>query len=781
MRTLSLVLLISLLLLGGVTYASDSIPPVPDDFWPGYFRDVDFEYSVTYEDYMANCRRYDTEIRSMLSFPLPLAEEDESEGRVAILVNSELYPKIQDDLIVWVQDINNDGFEALLVEATFETIQDLRAALRWAWESEEGLVGCIVVGDFPVPWYRIPPDESGYIIGAFPCDLYFEDLDGDFIDSDDDGVFDSHVDGDGDTAPDIWLGRLLASRMSEDEDVLIRRYLQKNHLYRIGELIAPHRALLFVDDDSVKILPIWWEEGLRWQYEDILTITDFDETNAEEYLRRLEEGYEWVTVVVHSSPSTHAFYYRGVESRLTSSDIQTAPINSLFHKNFGCSTSRYVERDYIGGWYIFGGNSLGLIVIGDTKESKTYVTDEMHQLLSEDCCIGAASTEWLASQAPYTGLETVFYYGLTTLGDPTLRPVDTSPPMAPKNFRSRPTAEEDGKIIFWSASDAKDLAGYRLYYDFRGGYPPFTGTGLPQGDSPIEMGFATSFTVTYEDASRLDNYTWAVTAFDELGNESRYSEPLDSCGDPALNPPAIIQAGWEDEPRISSEAGGQIAIYARVIDDEDVGEYLDVELLLNGQRTGLRLYDDGTHGDGDPHDGFYSLRLDIPAGLLQPGRYLVSIIATDSDGNCSDEWPYLTIPEDSSSAKKPARGSSFFRPSTEPLDTRSISGFESGPRIADLILYPDSELADDAWAIVMIVYHPESKEDIREVQLYSNQQPTGIILSRYPENEAYAYAYFKRSIRPEYYGLQPGKYLIEAVATDKYGNQSDMLPYLYVE
>jgi len=110
----------------------------------------------------------------------------ESAGRVAIVVNSNLYPLIEDQLVVWVSDINADGFEVLLVQATFETVQDLRAALNLAWHSEEGLVGCILVGDFPVPWYAIL-NEDGKVADNFPCDLYYEDLDGQFIDADAEG------------------------------------------------------------------------------------------------------------------------------------------------------------------------------------------------------------------------------------------------------------------------------------------------------------------------------------------------------------------------------------------------------------------------------------------------------------------------------------------------------------------------------------------------------------------------------------------------------------------
>ena len=776
MRVLQGACVILVFALCGAASADHATQAAADELWSRW-HEMDFEYSVTYSDYQANCVQYGTEIGSVLPFPCLL--QGESAGRVAIIVNSDLYPLIEDQLVVWVSDINADGFEALLVQATFETVQDLRAALNLAWHSEEGLVGCILVGDFPVPWYAIFDDE-GEIADDFPCDLYYEDLDGEFMDSDSDGMFDGHVDGDGNTKPDIWLGRVLASPMSGDEAELVRRYLERNHQYRLGDIEAPHRALLFVDDDWAD-LAVDWEDALGWLYDDIRIITDYEKTNAEEYLKRLHNGYEWVDVMVHSDPGAHYFSYRGVYSMLYNSDLRTATMNCLFYVPFACSNSRYVEPDYMGGWYIFGENSLGLSVIGSTKAGSLYYGEDMYKKLSEGKCLGEAFRSWFVQQAPYTDDSVAWFYGLTFLGDPTLRPPDTAPPQPPTYFHSEPSDEGDGLRLLWEAPDAADLAGYRLYYDTDGTYPPFDGKGLPQGDSPIAVGLATSFTVSYADMARFDEIHWVVTAFDVRGNESDYSEPLDSAGNPSLDPPQISWVSWDESSHVSHEDGGHLSLWAYVVDGEDPAGSLDVELLLDGQPTGIKLLDDGSNGDDWAGDGFYSRDIQIPAGLLSAGRYLVSIVATDSDGNHADEWPYLTVSPKSKVESRKSKGKGEGGMMKGALMNDSAFQSEGPIIVGSAVTCVDEPPLEPYLAMTLTVYHPVSKDDVKELQLYYNQQPTGIFLDRYPEYDSDTEAYFWTWFYVSDYGLGPGRYLLEAVAADINGNESAIFPYLWVE
>jgi hypothetical protein len=62
--------------------------------------------------------------------------------------------------------------------------------------------------------------------------------------------------------------------------------------------------------------------------------------------------------------------------------------------------------------------------------------------------------------------------------------------------------------------------GYRIYYDTDGLCPPFDGTGLSAGNSPIDVGAVSE--ITFHDA--VDGgYFFAITTYDYLGRESHYT------------------------------------------------------------------------------------------------------------------------------------------------------------------------------------------------------------------------------------------------------------------
>jgi parallel beta-helix repeat protein len=76
----------------------------------------------------------------------------------------------------------------------------------------------------------------------------------------------------------------------------------------------------------------------------------------------------------------------------------------------------------------------------------------------------------------------------------------------------------------WQPNLESDLSGYKLYYDFDAPGYPYNGTGLVEGDSPIDVGDVTSFTLSGLAAGMT--YYVALTAYDAAGNESWYSKEL---------------------------------------------------------------------------------------------------------------------------------------------------------------------------------------------------------------------------------------------------------------
>lgn len=98
------------------------------------------------------------------------------------------------------------------------------------------------------------------------------------------------------------------------------------------------------------------------------------------------------------------------------------------------------------------------------------------------------------------------------------------------------------------------LAGYRIYYQAGTSQPPFLGTGAFEGDSPIDVGLGNSQVVTLPDDGKV--YYFTITAYDESGYESAYSNIVANRPRPALLGPgqnsSVIEQNvifrWNHEP-----------------------------------------------------------------------------------------------------------------------------------------------------------------------------------------------------------------------------------------
>lgn len=330
----------------------------------------------------------------------------ELSGEVVILVNRFLYPHLSLD--TFISDITSMGYSVYLDTVSGGTCVDIRNLLYTRWNSQ-GAVGVIIIGELPVPWYALD-DE------VFPIDYYYMDLDGYWGDANNDDIFDSHSDGSGDEEADIWLGRLTATYCTNgDEASLVQNYLNKNHQYRIGNLSVPFQALAFNDDD--------WsytgDPGLNAIYgSNVEVVENSTSTTETQYVSKLQNGYEYVHIMAHSSPWSHTFRPMNVGGTFYNFELYflTAPVHFL--NLFSCSGARYVERDNLGNAYIFR-SDYGLGVVGSAKTGAMLYFSEFYTPLGNDSTFGGAFKEWMVINAEWSPS---WFYGLTYLGDPTLKP-----------------------------------------------------------------------------------------------------------------------------------------------------------------------------------------------------------------------------------------------------------------------------------------------------------------------------------------------------------------------
>ncbi len=326
---------------------------------------------------------------------------------VVVLVNADIYQAVETKLDTWIEDVEAEGWTVSLFSSTFPDSAALRAFLA----AQPDIDHCFLIGDFPVPWYEIND------LDQFPIDLYYMDLDGVWEDLDDDGLFDRHS---GSREPEIGLGRLTAGTLTfgASEVKLLQAYFDRNHAYRNGSLTLPARSLLYSDDDWAVNAFLWGNEGLGMLYEDLTVVYDAEETRVKDYSFRLKEDYEWIQVHAHASPWNQTFAYNNRQKweSIYYNRIYELEPDAFFYNLYSCSASRYIESNYIGGWYIFAGDH-GLAAVGTTKSGGMHGYNHFYGPLAQGKPLGEGFRYWIA----VFGIDSPFWhYGAVLLGDPTL-------------------------------------------------------------------------------------------------------------------------------------------------------------------------------------------------------------------------------------------------------------------------------------------------------------------------------------------------------------------------
>ena len=373
----------------------------------------------TYKEYLA-ARSFDQKFDSKLTYSSNLQGKN-----ICIVVNADLYPQISDSLNMFLFDLESEGYNVNVYTAHNNGDEKaLRILLVFEWNIRD-IEGVILIGDLALAWYEMKePHSWGGAYVEFPIDLYYMDLDGNWIDSDSDGKYDDHT---GSLHADIWVGRLLAHTLTYwnvGEASLLNNYFSKNHNYRKGSLRLEDKALAYLDDD-------WCWSGWHWDlqlaYPTTDVVMDIHETNKTDYGNRLREyannRYESLLVTVHSSPYDHYFYdgYGGY-ALFHNHWIETLSIQVLFYNLYACSNCRHTALNYMGGWYIFQTN-YGLLAVGTTKTGSMLYFFYYYRQLGGGSTFGEAFKSW-AIQYMETGAgpdSRAWFYGNLILGDPTLK------------------------------------------------------------------------------------------------------------------------------------------------------------------------------------------------------------------------------------------------------------------------------------------------------------------------------------------------------------------------
>lgn len=225
-----------------------------------------------------------------------------ADGQIALLVDENLYTQSSDAIDSYIDDLESEGFAV-----TLSTINGGLPTEIKQWVTDRFNAGCqgfVFIGDITAAWAEVSESQ-------FPCDLFYMDLDGSWVDADSDGIYESHTAGSGDMAPEVYIGRMYAHSLTyATEAKMVTEYLAKAHAYRQYEFDQPWDALEYVEED-------WFDMAVNLDlvYADSLERYDYGYyTRATDYLDQLDNGQHFVTVCAHSYSGGHHFGTRPTES-----------------------------------------------------------------------------------------------------------------------------------------------------------------------------------------------------------------------------------------------------------------------------------------------------------------------------------------------------------------------------------------------------------------------------------------------------------------------------------
>lgn len=366
-----------------------------------------------------------------------------------IVVDKRLQGLIDDELARYVLDITGEGHEVPAVRYWMPGgHQMLKALIRESWE-RWGINGVFLIGDMPSAWFEQVTDFGepyGLVHEEFPIELYFQDMDGEWVDSDDNGIYDGHQ------GIDI---ELFSARLIGDAG-RIRAYLDRLHDYRTGgSFFAQRRFFSFVDDDWNGSRHLGsrdpYTTGQTWELGDIYGSNYVrrewsNDTGKQDYLDFMagDGGAEFVYQWIHSDPQRIYFddnFSPNPDNILTLDELVAHGVQGSFYNLFDCSISRYTEPDgNMATEYVHG--QKGLAAVGSTKTGGIFNPIVLHGALRDGKGFGEALRLWFNDTWAYRGdygFDEAFFngwwLGMMVQGDPL---VTLNAPPGPSTIRQDP-------------------------------------------------------------------------------------------------------------------------------------------------------------------------------------------------------------------------------------------------------------------------------------------------------------------------------------------------------
>ena len=344
-------------------------------------------------------------------------------AKILVIVTSEMFEPLSAKITRYANDIHQVyGCEVIMETVTGGNYMDIKNLIL---DHQENLDGAVLIGDIDVAWYEMEDDFDEYGYAVWPCDLYFMDLDGEWMDTDGNDIFDMHI---GDIKPEIFVGRISTANMGTlwSEVTGLEHYLDKNHNFWIGVTQVNQKfGLTYTDHDWAMYSD--FKTDIRHVYGN----SNYDKIaygedacfGRQDYISRLQnDRYEFIHLSCHASHE----YLQMSGGGFYSNTIFNIPNEAIGYNLFCCSACNWTEvspnsyRGFLGGVHAYNPNNSALVAVGSTKTGSMLSFNKFYIPLGQGKSIGEALKLWWITTYGNTHQKDIisWHYGMSIIGDP---------------------------------------------------------------------------------------------------------------------------------------------------------------------------------------------------------------------------------------------------------------------------------------------------------------------------------------------------------------------------
>jgi hypothetical protein len=275
-------------------------------------------------------------------------------GIAIVVIESSFIVNIefQNAIDTFTEDLELDGWYPKVIYVNgSDAVADVKADITTTYNEDPAKTKLLVlIGNVPVPHSgELNPDGHPDHEGAWPTDTYYAEMNGTWTDASVNNTtsanpLNHNIPGDGKldqtylpSDVELQVGRIDLSDLpafSETEEILLIRYLEKDHRYKTGEIVVGEQALI---DDN---FPTFNEGFSQSGYNNFAALVGRDNTYLQDYFTQL--SYNTSTTGTYLwSYGCGGGNYAGAGGIGSTSNFNSDTLSSVFTMLFG---------SYFGDW-----------------------------------------------------------------------------------------------------------------------------------------------------------------------------------------------------------------------------------------------------------------------------------------------------------------------------------------------------------------------------------------------------------------------------------------------